>query len=92
LEGDREPNTKLKVTFFWPFSGKYWILDLAPDYSWARVGEPARKYLWVLSREPRMQETVYEDILRRAAARGFDTSRMSRASQDPPAPALSDPS
>jgi len=92
LEGDREPNTKLKVTFFWPFSGKYWILDLAPDYSWALVGEPSRKYLWVLSREPRMQETVYEDILRRAAARGFDTSRMIRASQEPPAPAVSDPS
>jgi len=37
---DKRTNAKLKVTFFWPFSGNYWIIDLAPDYSYAVVGEP----------------------------------------------------
>ena len=41
-------NSKLKVTFFWPFSGDYWILDLDPDYMWALVGTPNKKNLWVL--------------------------------------------
>jgi lipocalin len=37
---DPNTNAKLKVTFLWPFSGEYWILDLASDYSYAAVGEP----------------------------------------------------
>jgi apolipoprotein D and lipocalin family protein len=52
-----EPNTKLKVRFapailsFLPFVwGDYWIIDLAPDYTFAVIGEPDRKYLWILAR------------------------------------------
>src|ERR1017187_9316680 len=39
-------NAKLKVQFFWPFRAKYWIIDLADDYSYAVVSHPNRKYLW----------------------------------------------
>jgi apolipoprotein D and lipocalin family protein len=72
----RGPNTKLKVTFFWPFSGDYWIIGLDPEYRWAVVGEPGRDYLWILSREPRLDSTLYERILERARLQGFDTSKM----------------
>ena len=41
----------MKVTFFWPFSGDYWVLDRGDDYQWAIVGEPSGQYLWVLSRK-----------------------------------------
>lgn len=47
---DKATNAKLKVTFFWPFSGDYWVLDRGDDYQWAIVGEPSGRYLWVLSR------------------------------------------
>jgi apolipoprotein D and lipocalin family protein len=57
------PNTKLKVTFFWPFSGNYWIMDLDPEYRWVVVGEPGRDYRWILSREPRMEEAVYSQLV-----------------------------
>src|SRR5260370_8874337 len=57
------PNTKLKVTFFWPFAGDYWILDVDHDYRWALVGEPCRKYLWVLSREPRLNSHLPDRLL-----------------------------
>ena len=53
---DPKTNAKLKVTFFWPFYGDYWILGLGPDYQYAIVGEPDRKYLWILSRTPAMDE------------------------------------
>ena len=43
-------NSKLKVSFFRPFYGDYWILDLDKKYSYALVGSPDRKYLWILSR------------------------------------------
>jgi apolipoprotein D and lipocalin family protein len=78
---DKEPNTKLKVTFFWPFYGNYWIIDLDPDYNWAVVGEPGRKYLWVLSRTPRLDEALYQQILERARHQGYDVSRMIKTRQ-----------
>jgi len=76
LAGGQEPNTKLKVTFFWPFSGNYWIIDLDPDHGWAVVGEPDRKYLWVLSREPRLDEALYRRILDRAKQQGYHVGRV----------------
>ena len=70
------PNTKLKVTFFWPFSGNYWIIDLDPGYQWAVVGEPNRRYLWVLSRESKIDEATFNGILERARNQGYDLSRL----------------
>ena len=73
---DKSTNAKLKVSFFWPFSGKYWIIDLADDYSYAVVGHPNRKYLWILSRTPQMDKELYEQILQRIKAKGFDTTLL----------------
>ena len=78
---DKKTNAKLKVTFFWPFYGDYWILDLGPNYEYAVVGEPGRKYLWILSRSPRMDEAVYQQLLQKMAAQGFNTEMMIRTSQ-----------
>ena len=44
---DATTNAKLKVTFFWPFYGNYWIIGLDSEYRWAVVGEPGRKYMWI---------------------------------------------
>ena len=78
---DKKTNAKLKVTFFWPFYGDYWILDLGPNYDYAVVGEPRRKYLWILSRSPRMDETLYQQLLQKMASQGFNTEMMIRTSQ-----------
>ena len=78
---DKKTNAKLKVTFFWPFYGDYWILDLGPNYEYAVVGEPGRKYLWILSRSPQMDETLYQQLLEKMAARGFKTEMMIRTAQ-----------
>lgn len=83
LAGNKEPNTKLKVTFFWPFYGNYWIIDLDPDYRWAVVGEPSRKYLWVLSREPRLDDTLYRQILDRAKQKGYDLAPLMKTKHTP---------
>ena len=69
-------NAQLKVQFFWPFKGKYWIIDLADDYSYAVVSEPDRKYLWILSRTPKMNEITYQQILNRLTNTGFDLSKL----------------
>jgi apolipoprotein D and lipocalin family protein len=69
---DETTNAKLKVSFFWPFEGDYWIIDLAEDYSYAVVGEPARRSLWILSRTPEMDDALYEDIIAWLPEVGYD--------------------
>ena len=78
---DTVTNAKLKVWFFWPFKGNYWILDLDEDYQWAVVGEPSRKYLWILSRTPTMDDDLYEAIVGRVVQQGYDPSRLQRTEQ-----------
>ena len=78
---DRATNAKLQVTFFRPFWGAYWIIDLAPDYSFAVVGHPGRDYLWILSRTPTMNDDTYRRILARLQAQGYETARLVRTVQ-----------
>ena len=74
-------NAKLKVQFFWPFRGKYWIIDLADDYSYAVVSHPNRKYLWILSRTPEMDINIYSAILDRLKQKVFDLSILQKTVQ-----------
>jgi apolipoprotein D and lipocalin family protein len=74
-------NAKLKVQFFWPFKGDYWIVELDSDYTWAAVGNESRKYLWILARRPVMQETLYSDILKKLTLKGFDVSKLKKTDQ-----------
>lgn len=74
-------NAKLKVQFFWPFRGKYWIIGLADDYSYAVVSHPKKKNLWILSRTPQMNNELYEQILSRLRKKGFDLSKMEKTVQ-----------
>lgn len=56
--------------------GDYWIIGLDEGYEWAVVGTPDRKYLWILSRTPELDEPAYAEALDRARENGFDTSRL----------------
>ncbi|MBE0617622.1 MAG: lipocalin family protein, partial [Proteobacteria bacterium] len=78
-----ETNAKLKVSFFRPFYGDYWIIDLGPEYEYAVVGHPSREYLWILSRTPEMDESVYQAITARLRVLGYDTDRLLRSSAPP---------
>ena len=74
-------NAKLKVQFFWPFKGKYWIIDLAKDYSYAVVGHPNRNYLWILSRTPKMDDGTYQKLVTSVTEKGFDVSKLEKTIQ-----------
>jgi apolipoprotein D and lipocalin family protein len=73
---DGTNNSKLKVQFFWPFKGQYWIIDLADDYSYSVVSHPSIKYLWILSRTPKMDPEIYQGILSRLKQKGFDLANL----------------
>jgi len=72
---------KLKVSFFGPFAGDYWVIDLDSNYSYAVVGHPSRNYLWILSRTPEMDPEQYSAILSRIQAKGYDLKRIKRTAQ-----------
>jgi apolipoprotein D and lipocalin family protein len=61
--------------------GDYSILELASDYSYSVVGTPDRRYLWILSRSPYMDDTIYNGIVTRIAESGFESSRLLRTRQ-----------
>ena len=82
------PNSKLKVRFapswlswlplVW---GDYWIIDIGRDYSYSVVGTPDRKYLWILSRAPQMDDMTYERVVEKARAQGFDVAKLVKTKQ-----------
>ncbi len=73
---DNSGNARLKVKFRWPFKGKYWIIDLADNYTYAVVSHPNKKYLWILSRTPTMDAKTYLGITDRLRAKGFDLTKI----------------
>ncbi len=74
-------NAKLRVSFFRPFYGDYWILALDKDYRTVLIGEPSRKYSWILSRDPHMSPDQREQLLEQAQSLGFDRSAFQISKQ-----------
>ena len=75
-------NSRLKVSFFWPFKSDYWVLGLDPDYRWAVVGNPNRKYLWVLSRTPQLPPVLLDAARASATAQGYDLTQLRYTAQN----------
>ena len=74
-------NARLKVSFFWPFKGDYWVIALDPDYQWAMVGHPKKEYLWILNRTPVMDKAILQDLIARARSMGYPMERLKMADQ-----------
>jgi apolipoprotein D and lipocalin family protein len=70
----------LGLSLFW---GDYWIIGLDDAYQWAIVGEPSRKYGWVLGRNPVMEEETWETIETLLLRNGYDPSKFIKTSQIP---------
>jgi apolipoprotein D and lipocalin family protein len=79
-------NAKLKVQFFWPFRGDYWILHIDKasngDYQHVLVGNPSRKYLWILSRSRTISRADKDRLAKIAKEKGFDTQLLQTTGQD----------
>jgi apolipoprotein D and lipocalin family protein len=81
---DPTTNARLAVTFNNFFArlvspsreGNYWIIDLDLDYRIAMVGTPDRRYLWILSRRPHIDDLTYQRLVAKAQALGFPISEL----------------
>lgn len=69
---------KLKVQFFWPFAGDYYIIHLDPGYQYALVGDPSRKFLWILARTESLPEEKIRELLGIARSRNFEIEEIIR--------------
>ncbi len=78
---DRATNARLEVSFFRPFWGDYWVIDLADDYSFAVVGHPSRDSLWIRARARSRPDETYTAVLSRLRAQGYETNRLVRTLQ-----------
>ncbi len=84
-EDDAEP-AKLRVEFFAPFKGNYWVIQLddppaGEDYRWAVVSEPTKQYLWILSRTPELDDGVRADIVANLQALDYDLTKLEDSKQ-----------
>jgi len=77
---DKSSGAKLKVTFFRPFYGDYWIIKLGNDYDYAVVGTPNRKYLWILSRTQQMDDNLFSKLVEFVKSKGFNVENLIRTS------------
>jgi apolipoprotein D and lipocalin family protein len=74
-DGGAHPG-EMKAQFIWPIKVDYWVLALAPDYSWAVVGHPDHKFLFIMSRKPQMDKKLYDDIVAKCKAMGYSTESL----------------
>ena len=88
VAGKGRPNSILKVRFAPAFLsfipqvwGDYQVIALSPEYTHAVVGDPTRKYLWILSRSPQMDDATYARLIEEAGAQGFDVGRLQKTRQ-----------
>lgn len=73
---DSKTNSKLKVSFFWPFYGSYWIVDLDENYNWAIVSSDNADYLWVLTRDKFISDDHRNFLLDRVTKLGFNKNLL----------------
>lgn len=73
---DKKTNAKLRVTFFWPFSGDYWIIGLDTDYRYAVVSNKKGTTLWILSRTPVLEQPLLTEALTIATNNGIDITKL----------------
>jgi apolipoprotein D and lipocalin family protein len=78
---DTHTNATWRVRFFGVISVQYLILDLDPDYRWAAVAHPSRKYGWIIARSKSLDQATYAAILDTFAQQGYDTTKFEKVPQ-----------
>ncbi len=80
---DRSCSGRLLVSLFRPFRAEYKIIKLDEEnYGFAVVTSSNKNYLWILSREPKISQKLFDDLISFASSKGFDTSKIVKVSQN----------
>ncbi|QDK44591.1 hypothetical protein DOM22_05165 [Bdellovibrio sp. ZAP7] len=78
---DKKTNAEWRVQPWWPLKFAYLVIDLADDYSYTVIGVPSRNYVWIMSRKPTMPSDVYDTLVAKLKASGYDISKIQKVPQ-----------
>ncbi len=78
---DNKTNAEWRIQMFWPLKFPYYIIDLADDYSYTVIGVPNRKYLWIMARNPSLDDSTYQQILSRVKQLDYDLRLIQKVPQ-----------
>ncbi len=76
-------NAKFKARFFGVVNQEYWILDTAPDHTWAIMATPGGNYVWLMSRKAVMAPGDRAAALGRIKSLGYNTAKLELPKQPP---------
>jgi len=74
-------NSEWRVQFIWPLKVPYLIIDLAEDYSYTVIGEPSRKFVWIMARKPSIDDEIYNNIIQKLSQVGYNVSKIQKMPQ-----------
>lgn len=74
-------NAQLKLQYLWPMKHDYWVVARDEDYQYMVVGHPSKKYLWLMTRQPRIDDAIYDSMVRMARARGYEVENLEKTNQ-----------
>ncbi|CAN4094642.1 unnamed protein product [Withania somnifera] len=84
----KSDEAKLKVKFYVPpflpiipVVGDYWVLYIDEEYQYALIGQPSRRYLWILCRRPHLEDEIYNQLVEKAKEAGYDVSKLHKTPQ-----------
>ncbi|KAI3513857.1 hypothetical protein L1887_12064 [Cichorium endivia] len=93
----KSDEAKLKVKFYLPpflpiipVTGDYWVLFIDEDYQYALIGQPSRKYLWILCRQTHIDDETYNQLVQKAIDEGYDVNKLKKTPQADPPPESTD--
>lgn len=78
---NKRSNAEWRVPFLRVVRVKYLVIDLDPEYRWAVIGHPSRRYGWIISRTRTLPEQTYNGIMQRLRAQGYDTAKFAKVPQ-----------
>ena len=78
---DKETNAEWRMQFLWPFKSPFLIIDLADDYSYTVIGIPSRKYVWIMARDYKISDEIYNNIISDLEKVGYDITKIKRITQ-----------
>ena len=78
---DTKTNAEWRMQFLWPFKLPFLIIELDKDYSYTVIGYPSKKYVWIMAREPQMDEDLYDTILNNLSEIGYDITLIQKVPQ-----------
>ena len=78
---DKKSNALWGMRFIWPFKAEYRVIYLDDGYETTIIGRTKRDYVWLMSRQPSINEITYKSLLDYIESQGYDISRVQKVPQ-----------